>query len=494
MKATKTVMTMGIFLLFGMTFSMYAQDKYGSEPDKCKTNLSLFHEAVKMKNYEAAYEPWKWCIENCPEGSKIIYSDGIKMTEAMYDMNAGEIKVEKGKKVVTNDHVFKVDKQYFDVANAKKDVLPEKAREVIYVYEMREKYFPDNLGKVYSDWANFLFKRGVIEELYNGDDIFDKLGKSFKADPTGMSVKNLGKYFETITELNKDTNPQFVFDTYDDIMDAIGQKMEGYSKDLDALNAKETKGQALTKKEASKKRAREVNLTALGQVEGYLDNTLSEVATCDRLVPLYKDNFEKNKGNVSWLKRAVSRLNQKECTDNPLYPQMVEAYVNAAPSSDAYVFYAGILMDNGESNKAIEYFNKAIDLESDNYKKAKYYYRVALIMKKKGSRSKSREYAYLALKERPSMGSAYLLISNLYASSANTCGTDEISKRMVYVAAADKARQAKSVDPGITSTANKYIKSYMASAPSKKLVFTEGLASGSPHKIGCWINETAKIP
>ncbi len=494
MKAKKTVMTMGIFLLFGMTFSVYAQDKYGSEPDKCKTNLSLFHEAVKMKNYEAAYEPWKWCIENCPEGSKIIYSDGIKMTEAMYDMNAGEIKVEKGKKVVTNDHVFRVDKQYFDVANAKKDVLPEKAREVIYVYEMREKYFPDNLGKVYSDWANFLFKRGVIEELYNGDDIFDKLGKSFKADPTGMSVKNLGKYFETITELNKDTNPQFVFDTYDDIMDAIGQKMEGYSKDLDGLNAKESKGQALSKKEASKKRAREVNLRALGQVEGYLDNTLSEVATCDRLVPLYKDNFEKNKGTVSWLKRAVSRLNQKECTDNPLYPQMVEAYVNAAPSSDAYVFYAGILMDNGESNKAIEYFNKAIDLESDNYKKAKYYYRVALIMKKKGSRSKSREYAYLALKERPSMGSAYLLISNLYASSANTCGTDEISKRMVYVAAADKARQAKSVDPGITSTANKYIKSYMASAPSKKLVFTEGLASGSPHKVGCWINETAKIP
>ena len=148
----------------------------------------------------------------------------------------------------------------------------------------------------------------------------------------------------------------------------------------------------------------------------------------------------------------------------------------------------------GDTNGAIEYFNKAIDLESDNYKKAKYYYRVALIMKKQGQRSKAREYSYLALKERPSMGSAYLLIANLYAASANTCGTDEISKRMVYVAAADKARQAKAVDPGITSTANQYIKSYMASAPSKKLVFTEGLTSGSTHQIGCWINETARIP
>jgi tetratricopeptide (TPR) repeat protein len=483
-----------LLLFLGTTGAVYAQDKYGSEPDKCKTNLSLFHEAVKMGNYEAAYEPWKWCLENCPKASKIIYSDGIKMTEAAYDMNAGELKVEKGKKIQTNDHVVKIDKQYFDLYKADKTVLPEKAKDVILVYEMREMHFPDNLGKVYSDWANFLFKRGVVEGLENGDAIYEKLGQSFKADPTGMSVKNLGKYFQTYTDLNKDTNPQAVFDTYDDIMDAISKKMDGYSKDLDGLNAKEAKGQALSSKEKSKKRAREVNLRALGQVEGYLDNTLSEVATCERLIPLYKDNFESNKGNVSWLRRAVSRLNQKECTDNPLYPQMVEAYVNAAPSSDAYVFYAGILMDGGETSKAVEYFNKAIDLESDNYKKAKYYYRLALIMKKQGSRSKAREYAYLALKERPSMGSAYLLIANLYAASANSCGTDEISKRMVYVAAADKARQAKAVDPSITSTANKYISSYMASAPSKKLVFTEGLTSGTSHKIGCWINETARIP
>jgi hypothetical protein len=34
----------------------------------------------------------------------------------------------------------------------------------------------------------------------------------------------------------------------------------------------------------------------------------------------------------------------------------------------------------------------------------------------------------------------------------------------------------------------------MASAPTKKLVFTEGLKSGTPYKIGCWINETALIP
>ena len=494
MKLAKTVLVVVILFLAGGSITVYGQDKYGSEPDKCKTNLSLFHEAVKMGNYEAAIEPWDWCVENCPTASKIIYSDGLKMAEAKYDQAAGMIVVKKGEKVETNDYIVKVEKKYYDTSKSNKEDMSKYAIDVILVYNLRVKHFPENLGKVYSDWANFLFKRAVLEDLVLKEEIFDKLALSFKADPTGMSVKNLGKYFQTVTDIEKDVNPQLVFDTYDDITEAVTLKMDKYSRELDALNEKSAKGAELTKKEKSKKRAREVNLRALGQVEGYLDNTLTEVATCDRLIPLYKDNFEKNKNNATWLKRAVSRLNQKECTDNPIYPSMVEAYVNAAPSSDAFVFYAGILMEQGDSNKAIEYFNKAIDLEPDNYKKAKYYYRVALIFKKKGSRSKAREYARLAIKQRPSMGSAYLLISNLYASSANTCGTDEISKRMVYVAAADKAKQAKAADPGITSTANKYIKSYMASAPSKKLVFTEGLTSGAKHQVGCWINEPTRIP
>ena len=192
---------------------MYAQDKYGSEPDKCKTNLSLFHEAVKMKNYDAAYEPWKWCMENCPTASKVIYSDGLKMAEAKYDLAAGIIPVTKGQKIQTNDYIFKVNKSYFDTSKGDKEAMNKHAAEVILIYNMRVKYFPDNLGKVYSDWANFLFKRAVLENIQLKDEIFDKLGESFRADPTGMSVKNLAKYFQTVTDIEKDTNPQSVFDT-----------------------------------------------------------------------------------------------------------------------------------------------------------------------------------------------------------------------------------------------------------------------------------------
>jgi len=495
MKTKKTVIVIGMFLFLGMTFSIKAQDKYGSEPNKCKTNLSLFNEAAKVSNFDAAYEPWKWCMDNCPESSKVLYALGLKMAEAKYDQAAGLILPLKGKSVKEGGTIVKSEGDYYDTSKANQVEMAQYGAAIDKIFEQRIKYFPDNLGKVYSDWANSLFKRAGIEANGNyKDKIYEKLRQSFKEDPSGMSVKNLAHYFQAFTEEYKDTNPQLVFNTYDEINDAVNDKMEGYSKELDQINLKEEKGQPLTSKEKKQHNVAEVNLNALGQVEGYLDNALSEIATCERLIPLYKENFEKNKSDVVWLKRAVSRLNQKECTADPIYPKMVEAYVNASPSADAFAFYAGILFDNGNENKGVEYINKAIGLETDNYKKAKYYYRLALIMKSKGAKGKSRDYAYKALKERPSMGSAYLLIANLYASSANTCGTDELTKRMVYVAAVDKARKAKAVDPSITSTANKYINSYMGSAPTKKLIFTEGLKSGTPHKIGCWINETALIP
>ena len=42
-----------------------------------------------------------------------------------------------------------------------------------------------------------------------------------------------------------------------------------------------------------------------------------------------------------WLKRAVSRMYYKECTDDPLYEKLVKSYDEAVPpSADTKVFVA----------------------------------------------------------------------------------------------------------------------------------------------------------
>ena len=44
MKKVKLVFVIGLILFLGNPISSFAQDKYGSEPDKCKPNLSIFYE------------------------------------------------------------------------------------------------------------------------------------------------------------------------------------------------------------------------------------------------------------------------------------------------------------------------------------------------------------------------------------------------------------------------------------------------------------------
>jgi len=435
-----------------------AQNDLGKYPEKCRLNMSIFYEYAKAKNYTAAYEPWLWCMDNCPKGSKNLYKYGLK------------IAIDRLKKATPADK--------------------EKAIALVKrVYDQRIVYYPDHLGKVYSDYAKFMQSVGASK-----DDVFNLLDKAFKSDPAGMGVRSIYQYFQEITNRNKDTNVQLVFDTYDDVVEAIEKKIANYTKTKEKLYALKNSGQELSAKNKRKLHAAEVNSAALETVSGGLDNILGEVATCDRLIPLYKQNFEANKSNAKWLKRAASRMNAKDCTDDPLFTKLVEALYAADPSPEAAVLAARVAFKKKDEATAMHFFKEAVDQETDNYKKAGHLFTIAQILQKKRRKQESRSYARKALKFRPNFGEAYLLIATLYASSANACGNDELSKRAVFLAAVDKAKKAKAVDPSKTKRANKYIKSYMASAPTKKTIFIAGLASGSPYKVKCWINETVILP
>ena len=220
---------------------------------------------------------------------------------------------------------------------------------------------------------------------------------------------------------------------------------------------------------------------------------ISEIATCERLVPLYERDFEANKTNSVWLRRAVSRMFEKECQEEPMYEKLAKAYAEATPSPDSYTFYAGILEKNGDASGAAAMREKAFNLETDPIKKAKYKLKFAQAAKSRGQLSKARSLAREALKFNPNYGRAYLLIASLYQSSVNNCGTDEFEKRMVYAAALRQAQIAARVDPSISSNAGRYIRSYKANLPSKKVIFTQGAQVGASHKINCWIGETVKV-
>ncbi|MGY0407426.1 MAG: hypothetical protein ACWIPJ_03580, partial [Polaribacter sp.] len=353
----KTTLLLTTFILLLTTVETNAQE---DQSKKCKLEYNFFKGDFKSKKYEEAYSHWMYLMDNCKDLSVNIYKYGSELAE----------EVRK------------------DPALAKR------------VYEQRLQYFPkNNPAKVHSHYASYLAKN----KLGTDNQIFAILEKAYSIDPGKMGVKNLYKYFQGVTDKYKDVNPQKVFDTYDDVLENISAKLAGY-----AAKIKEIKGPDSTKvldaREKKLLRAYTINSKAFGQIEGGLDAIVSSIATCKRLAPLYKKEFESSKNDPVWLKRAVSRMFNKGCQKDPLYEQLARAYAQASPSPEAYSFLANVLEDNGDSSGANAMREKSFDLEKDPLKKAKYKLKFAYSAKSRGQLGKARSLAREALKFNPNYG------------------------------------------------------------------------------------------
>lgn len=455
MKMKLTNLTVIIFLLTGMT-NLFAQDKYGSNPEECKMNLSLFHESVKAKNFKEAIGPWQSTYDNCPKASIHIYTDGLK---------------------IAKDKIANGDTTGATMVNE--------------IYAKRIENFPTkNLGKVYSDWAKFLIKQKAPE-----NEVFEKLDLAYKSDPAGMSAKNIFRYFQKITDKYKDTDVQLIFNTMDDVVDAVNKKITKYTAGYTELQTKIENGDELTRKEKSRVKSKfyEINLNGLGKIEGGLNSIVNDLMTCDRLIPLYRKNYETHKTDAVWLKRAAIKLHNKGCDSDALYVDIVESWAKADQSVGVWKYLEKIYRRQGRVSEADALAQKIFNMGTPE-DKARFVYSQASDLMKRGKYSQARTKAREVLGHVPSFGKAYLLIASMYAKSANKIGTDEFTKRMVYVAAANKARQAMRADPSLTSRAKKYINSYTAQFPPKSLIFNKNLKSGASHKVGGWIGETVRIP
>ena len=81
----------------------------------CKT-LSIFAEYVKVKNYDAAIEPWIKVRENCPDLNAAIYT--------------------YGERIIKNN-----------IKNGNADLVESSKKELIKLYDEWIQYFPKNKNK-----------------------------------------------------------------------------------------------------------------------------------------------------------------------------------------------------------------------------------------------------------------------------------------------------------------------------------------------------------
>ena len=453
---------------FVLTFPFFQLQSQNSSED-CRENLSIFAESAKIKNYKAAYEPWMSVRTNCPKYSLATFQYGELILKDFIKSSSGE---------------------------------------------QEKMNYVDDLLKLYDEWAaNFPIRKGVnqIGKIYSSkgqamiDNNFENKLKIYQTfeyaynnDINSFSnPKSLAYYFQTAYDLYKMGNSEVplevLFNKYEELTERFESLRIDIAKNIDIILKKEESGVALSSKEERNKRIYDTNSNAVGAYLQLIDQRIAKEATCDILIPLYSKSFEANKDNSLWIKRAAGRLDGKECSDDPLFVTLVEQLHSLEPSADS-AYYLGILNDkSGNSDQALKYYQESVTLESDNYKKANILYRIAVKFKNSGRKTSSRNYAERALSFQPSMGKAYILIANLYASSANACGDSQFNKRAVYWLAAQTAQKAGRVDASIRKIANRTAASYNGRAPSKTDIFTEG-NQGQTVRFSCWIGRSVKVP
>ena len=453
-------------LLFIVLSLFLSSNKIFAQSEAELEKLSIFSEYVKSKNYDAAFVPWMELRTTTPKLNKAIYIFGERILKNKISTSEGDEKVK-----------FLLD--------------------LLKLWEERSINFPKITPKgAYLAKASQLNYDNKKLLLQSNEQLYAAFDLAYNTDlETFTNPKSLYTYFSLMVGLYDSTlkSAQELFSKYDDISEKINIEVKNYTNKRNAFLDQDGEVKELSKKDTSRLKSYNSYLKAYSQISGSIDTKLGKRANCENLVPLYSKDFEDFKNDGIWLQRAMNRMYAKGCNDDPLFVTIVEQKNALEPNADT-AFYLGILKDKaGNSKEALSFYNQAVDLETSSYEKSKILYKIATSFKKKGRFSQARSYYTKALKANPSMGKCHLSIAAMYARSANSCGTDNFSKRAVYWLAAKEAAKAGRIDPRMKKNANKSIANYKAKAPQKSEIFSSG-RTGQVIKVGCWIGRSVKVP
>ena len=319
-----------LFLSAGAT-TVVAQDDAN-----CNSNSSISHEAVKAGNFKDAYTPWKAVLENCPTLRFYTFTDGYKILKGLL----GQIK----------DRNSAEYKKYFD--------------ELMNTHDLRMKYTQEFLGKGVKvssedealgikavDYIAFAPKVDV-------NQAYDWLKKSVDAAKAESAAATLFYFLQM---------------SHDKLKEDPAHK-EQFIQDYLAASEYADDAIAAADKESVKK--------AFG---GIKDNLValfinSGTADCESLQGIYGPKVETNQTDLNYLKKVISIMKMMKCTDSDAYQQASFYVYKIEPSAEAATGCAYQAFKKGDIDSAVKFFDEAVNLETDNLKKAEKAYAAAAVL------------------------------------------------------------------------------------------------------------------
>ncbi len=258
--------------------------------------------------------------------------------------------------------------------------------------------------------------------------------------------------------------------------------------------------------------AADANIEAGGQYKAYYESAKarmlakfseieSDIFDCDYFKSKLEPRYNESPDDPDMVKYVFNKLLQEGCDkDDPFLSKLKTEYEKYAADENARIqaefeannpgVVANRLYREGDFEGALDKYALALESEEDPDKRAQYYFNIASIeFRKLGRLQNARTNALKAAELRSGWGQPYLLIGDIYAKAAKSCGGDAWGQRIVILAALDKYLYARSIDGAVDEEANRKIGIYSSNKPSKDDAFMRGFKEGQEISTGCWIAE-----
>jgi tetratricopeptide (TPR) repeat protein len=427
---------------------------------------TIYRQALKANDYETALENWKIAYQLAPaaDGKRDYhYTDGVAIYKHLLGQTQDEAKKQEYKDGIVLFYDKAIECYKNGAITTKNSTEEEKKARIGYLYGRKAYdmfYFVNSSYDDNIEALNKCIKYSGDDAEYTILDIYPRIivWEYQNGGMTKEKAAELYKRLNTIAEYNIANNEVYA---------------EGYQQ-------------------------------AQAAMEGIFSPIENEIFDCEyfkeKLVPEYRDNPE----DAATLKRILVTLKAQGCADNdPIIMELDEAWKKYATEENARIqaefeannpaAAARVAYDAGRYQEAISKYREALREESDATKKATYLFGIASIeFRKLNQYSQARSTAYEAAKMNPGWGRPYMLIGDMYAKTARSCG-DSWNQRLAILAAVDKYAHARSIDSSVSGEASQRIGAYSGSYPEKQEGFMRGVSEGQSATVGCWIGETVKL-
>lgn len=415
--------------------------RYGEDSVQCVRNWSLYAEYYRQRNYEMAWEPWKYMFNDCPKATINIYIHGANMIKYFYNNETDP-----------------------DRRDAWVDTL-------MTLYDRRIEMFGEE-GRVLGRKAADLYqlRPSDIRELY------DLSERSIELEGMNAGADVLLINFQSVIRLVDAAllEPDAIIEAFDRATDIIEYNLEHNPEDARFYNP----------------------------AKNNIRSMFEPYATCESLAQVFGPRFEADPENIELLERITEMLENAGCTNEDLFFEATLQLHQLQPNAES-AFLMGRLENNRESyQQALVFFQQAADLytEENAARHQERIFRSYWIMAEISFRQlrnlpQARTYARQAHEADPTDGRPLILIGEMYAASANECGDDDVTKKSAFWVAVDKFTEARNVatDENVKDRAAQLIETYKLYFPNNEEIFFHGYTEGETYRVECWINRTTRI-